>query len=290
MKDTTTTIYLVCILVKLSSALLGGSTCYTSNERIRIHHDQGTGKVTTLFGGYDATISQSDPKTPIQVFSNGPLCPYSAQVVTLLNELKLPFEVTKISQPCPDWYLRINPKGSVPALRNPLDGNEIISASKACLNYACDFYERTRASPCPMLPVESETREKIFSLQDTFDRYISRALHSYLLNEDPGQEQYLKQMVDAYLMSLESSIVSSGELFLLGYELTLADLHIFPLLSRIEIALMNRKGYHISKEFPKVGNWLLFMHDRTASVLEIQVSETDIMNNYQEFLEGLHGR
>ena len=81
----------------------GGTTFYTSNEIIRIHHYQGTGKVTTLFGGYDATISQSDPKTPIQVFSNGPLCPYSAQVVTLFNELELPFEVTKISQPCKNW-------------------------------------------------------------------------------------------------------------------------------------------------------------------------------------------
>ena len=272
-------------LLKLSSAFLAGSTSYSPNEMIRRHHDPRTGSVTSLFGGYDATISQSDPNTSIQVFSNGPLCPYSAQVILLLSELELPFEVTNILKPCPDWYLRINSKGIVPALRNPLDGNEIISTSKACLNYSCDYYERTRGSSCLISPLDSETRGVISNLQDRFDLYICRSLISYLLNPDFGQEEYLKQMMETYLASLESLIATHEAQFLLGKELSLADLYIFPFLFRLEIAIMGGKGYHLSKKYPKLGTWLLLMHERTSSVREVQVSESDLMNNYEEFLE-----
>jgi hypothetical protein len=78
-----------------------------------------TTTTTELRGGYDATVGL-DPSTPIQFFTlPGNTCPYAQRTHITLLELNLPFDMTEVVgfPTKPDWYLKINPRGKVPALR-----------------------------------------------------------------------------------------------------------------------------------------------------------------------------
>ncbi|KAJ6261450.1 hypothetical protein Dda_4120 [Drechslerella dactyloides] len=66
---------------------------------------------------YYSTMSAPLPNIDITLYSN-PGCPYVHRVFTALHELNLPFNrvFIDLETPRPDWYLKINPRGTVPAL------------------------------------------------------------------------------------------------------------------------------------------------------------------------------
>ncbi|KAK6354702.1 hypothetical protein TWF696_003841 [Orbilia brochopaga] len=62
-------------------------------------------------------MSSPLPNIDITLYSN-PGCPYVHRVFTALHELNLPFKrvFIDLETPRPEWYLKINPRGTVPAL------------------------------------------------------------------------------------------------------------------------------------------------------------------------------
>lgn len=83
-------------------------------------------------------------------------CPWAHRAHIALNELDLPFEeiIIDLDTPRPQWYLDINPRGLVPAIKYSVPGvmdEEIIYESGIVAQYLCDSF------PSHVLPASKET-------------------------------------------------------------------------------------------------------------------------------------
>ena len=101
---------------------------FTQNSGVR-NIDVASLSSTKLYGGYDSVVG-ADPNTPIQLYvSSGSIEELSTLIV--LHELDLNYELIDVVEPKPDWFLRVHPEGSTPALRNPVDSDDIIFISRS---------------------------------------------------------------------------------------------------------------------------------------------------------------
>ncbi|RMY69247.1 hypothetical protein D0863_06587 [Hortaea werneckii] len=100
-------------------------------------------------------------------------CPFAHRAHIALNELNLPFEevIIDLNTPRPQWYLDINPRGLVPAIKYSVPGvvdEEILYESGIVARFLCDSF------PSPLLPASKETpwsalrRAKIDFFVDTY--------------------------------------------------------------------------------------------------------------------------
>eukprot|EP00520_Triparma_pacifica_P011245 CAMPEP_0118645704 /NCGR_PEP_ID=MMETSP0785-20121206/7648_1 /TAXON_ID=91992 /ORGANISM="Bolidomonas pacifica, Strain CCMP 1866" /LENGTH=220 /DNA_ID=CAMNT_0006537615 /DNA_START=381 /DNA_END=1040 /DNA_ORIENTATION=+ len=74
-------------------------------------------KATNLMGGYDATTEYYDPSQPVRIFlpSQQPSQQESGSslnedaIASTMKELSIPYTITAVPLPPPDWYVRISP-------------------------------------------------------------------------------------------------------------------------------------------------------------------------------------
>ena len=157
---------------------------------------------TQLGGGYDATVG-ADPKTPIQFFTlPGNTCPYAQRTHITLNELGLPYDVTEVTgMPKPDWYLKINPRGKVPAIRVPTADYAVIYESSICNEFLCDYATTSMKQEQTLLPMDPFARARIRLLNDHCDNVFSKTQFTFLMNKDDSKDDELcQEMEDALQM------------------------------------------------------------------------------------------
>lgn len=83
-------------------------------------------------------------------------CPWAHRAHIALEELGLPFDevLIDLNTPRPQWYLDINPRGLVPAIKYSVPGimdEEIIYESGVVAQFLCDSF------PGPLLPASKES-------------------------------------------------------------------------------------------------------------------------------------
>jgi len=245
----------------------------------------GHSSPTHLAGGYDATIG-ADPKTPIQFFTlPGNTCPYAQRTHIALNELGLPFDVTEVTgMPKPDWYLKINPRGKVPAIRVPTADYAVIYESAICDEFLCD-YATSLQQQQTLLPANPFVRAKIRLLNDHCDNIFAKTQFTYLMNKDDAKDEELRVEMEEALQIYEDSLKDSKGPFLIGEDFTLADLHVFPFIQRLTITLKHWKDYDIPVEkFPKLVEWVQSCLER-ESVKESSMTREKTIEVYQRFVQ-----
>ena len=245
--------------------------------------------IITLKGGYDATIGP-DPSNPIQFFTlPDKMCPYAARTLIVLNELNLPYDTVEIRNK-PDWYLKINPRGKVPAIRIPSDNNEIVYESAICDEYLCDLYNRQHSddsgSYTPLLmPNDPMQRAKIRLLNDQCDTILNVAFFTFLMNKDESKEDEMKDKLDKILEEYEKTLKSNGGPYLMGAEFTLADVHVLPFFMRLFVSLRAFKNYHVTEEkYPLLVKWFEVCSER-ESVKISTVPDERIIEAYKRFMD-----
>lgn len=254
------------------------------------------GRIVSLKGGYDATIGP-DPTNPIQFFTlTGGMCPYAARTLIVLNELQLPFETVEVSgKPKPDWYLRINPRGKVPALRVPFHNNEIIYESAICDEYLCDLYDsqiRSDASTTSekilkntLMPNDPVQRARIRLLNDQCDTVLNPAFFTLLMNKDTSKDEDLRNKLNDILMTYEETLTKSGGPYLTGKDFTLADVHLLPFFLRLSVSLPHFKNFQVSIDnYPKLVSWYDICSERDSVKAAAKTDET-IISVYQKFVD-----
>lgn len=240
--------------------------------------------ISELRGGYDATVG-ADPSTPIQFFTlPGNTCPYAQRTHIALKELNLPFDITEVSgMPKPDWYLKINPRGKVPALRLPTADYAVIYESAICNEFLCD-YATTLEQDHTLMPTDPFLRAKIRLLNDHCDNVFSKTQFTYLMNKDDEKEDDLCGEMESALAAYEDALTESKGPFLLGNDFTLADVHLLPFIQRLVITLKHWKNYEMpSDKFPNLLAW----HDSCLgreSVKESSISKEKMIEIYQRFV------
>lgn len=248
---------------------------------------------SVLRGGYDATIG-ADPNTPIQFFAfSGKTCPYAQRTHIALLELGIPFDMTEItSMPKPDWYLKINPQGKVPALRVPTADYAVIYESAICNEFLCDYATTTQQQSNnnmehhhTLMPASDPfTRAKIRLLNLHCDNVFTKTQFTYLMNKDDGLDEGLCDEMENALQPFEDSIVQSKGPYLMGGEFTLADLHLFPFIQRLIVTLKEWKGYELPQDkFPNLLAWFIKCNERD-SVKESSMTTEKIIEVYQRFV------
>lgn len=245
----------------------------------------GAHSSSALAGGYDATIG-ANPKTPLQFFTlPGNTCPYAQRTHIVLNELGLPFDITEVTgMPKPDWYLKINPRGKVPAIRVPTADYSVIYESAICNEFLCDYASSMKQEQT-LLPMNPFTRAKIRLLNDHCDNVYGKTHFTYLMNKDDAKDETLRNELEDALKHYEDALVESGGPYLLGKDFTLADLHVIPFIQRLVVTLKHWKDYELpSDKFPKLIEWVETCNQR-ESVKGSSMTKDKTIEVYTRFVE-----
>ena len=247
-------------------------------------------------GGYDATVG-TDPGAPIQFFTTpGNTCPYAARTYIVLEELGLPFDLTEVSgRPKPDWYLKINPRGKVPAIRIPALDDEIVYESAICCEFLCD-YVGGGGSPPELLPGGAVARARMRLLNDHCDNVFTRTQFTFLMNKEEDKDEGLREEMEEALLRYERALGEGeegeggwGGPYLLGGSFTLADVHLLPFVQRLTVSLRHFKGYELPPDrFPRLLEWFALC-SRRPSVQGAGLSEEKIVEIYTRFFEVDYG-
>lgn len=222
--------------------------------------------------------------TMIELY-NAPQSTCSQRVRFVLHSKKLDFHEHKLDLFSGDQlkadYLKINPNGVVPTL---VHAGSVIIDSAVIMQYLDEIYPK----PCPLVPVDAAERAKMRSLVAYIDEIPTPAIRipSYnlaflpyfaamsdeefaaLANSKPLRKEFLltmgrkgfseKEMATAMdrlgrsVKRMHDTIQDSGGPWMMGRQLTLADIAIMPVVVRLEdINLSEMWG-----DKPTVARWL----------------------------------
>jgi glutathione S-transferase len=236
---------------------------------------------TDLRGGYDSTVG-IDPSTPLQFFTTpGFTCPYAARSYIVLKELNIPFETQEVSgRPKPDWYLKINPRGKVPAIKIPTENNAVVFESAIICEYLCD----TRPNST-LMPTDAVSRAQVRLLNDHCDTVLTPAQFTFFMNKNADKDRELSADLEEALMMYEEHLEKTGGPFLIGEYFTLADVHVLPFMLRLVVSLRQFKQYEVPAEkFPKLLKWYDMCSERD-SVQAASLTDEKIHELYSMFLD-----
>ena len=222
-------------------------------------------------------------KQPLQFYIfQGGLCPFAGRTWIVLLELQtyLEFEMNFIdfSSPKPDSFLKINPRGRVPALYNPNDGTTV-HESAICNEYLYDLVSSTAAgdyensTTITIMPVLASERAKLRLLNDQFDNDIFPRVRSYIM-ADENNDQQRQQCLHA-LEELQESL-GEGPYFM-GDTFTIADAHVIPFIMRWIVQLKELKDFEVNTpSLMKLMRWYKLCQTR-PSVQAATIPDDKIM-------------
>ncbi|KAF3927682.1 hypothetical protein ABW21_db0203398 [Orbilia brochopaga] len=193
-------------------------------------------------------MSNPLPNVEITLYQN-PGCPYVHRVFTALHELSLPFTrvFIDLDTPRPDWYLKINPRGTVPALSftSPeYNGGAvtIVNESLVILSFLADLVPGKLLPAVPSDHLKTvhaaAQRARIAFFIDTWGGKVGNGLTKVLLtaaaNGDGGTEaaEAVVKVIEAEIEPLLAR--AEGESVFFGEEgrVSLAEIVAAPFLLR----------------------------------------------------------
>lgn len=176
----------------------------------------------------------------------------SLTVRIILNELGLPFEAeevdfkTKKTQQGDD-YLKINPKGSVPALK--MNDHEILTENIAIIQYLAEANHNTNLLPPTDHPNRPRVLEWLSFLCSDLHKSCSPIFNPAL--PDELKATIFRPILKNKLAYIEQHL-SKNE-YLVGHTFTLPDAYLFVILRWMPSLQINLQDYpKVSKFFEKL--------------------------------------
>jgi glutathione S-transferase len=152
--------------------------------------------------------------------------------------LKLPFEevIIDLDRPRDPWYLEVNPRGLVPAIKYSDDHlkDEIITESAIVAQFLADKFPSHLLPPSNGSPTAALQRARINFFVDTWNTKIGSFLFaSFRAQSEEEREAKSKEWVAAIAKEIEPELANANPFFGGSSELTLAEVNIAPFLLRI---------------------------------------------------------
>jgi len=165
-------------------------------------------------------------------------CPYAHRAHIALKEAGLEYDevIIDLDTPREPWYLKVNPRGLVPALKYSDDilEDEIITESAIVAQFIADI------KPSTLLPASNSSgtsaleRARINFFIDTWNTKIGSFMFSmFRAASDEEKEAKSKEWVAAVQKEIEPLLQNASPFFGGSKELTLAEVNIAPFLLRI---------------------------------------------------------
>jgi glutathione S-transferase len=183
----------------------------------------------TCFGAVVLSAGQNPPfviilkESFVKLYYSPGACSLSPHIVA--REIGLPLEIEKVDNKTKTTasgadFLKINPKGYVPALE--LDGGEVLTEGVAIAQYLASLKPDSELA----LPVEELARARLLAMQ----LYISTEIHktySPLFKPDTPKETLAER--EAYLRKRYRYIenILATQPWLLGDKISIADIYLF---------------------------------------------------------------
>lgn len=174
-------------------------------------------------------------------------CPYCQKVWLWLEEMQVPYRVTKVTMFCygqkEAWYKQKVRSGMLPAVE--LDGRLITESDDILLTLETVF------GPLGW----GMQDERVLPLR-RLERLLFRAWCNWLCypTRSEKDEQYNKQQFLQVVAQVEAALgQTSGPFFL--EEFSTADVVFVPYVERMNASLFYYKGYSLREENPRLGDW-----------------------------------
>ena len=176
---------------------------------------------------------------PLEFYTHS-LCPYAHRVSLCLAEKAVPHHRVHIDlSKKPDWYLQLNPRGLVPAIRLP--SGEVLTESIDLCYWLEEHFTASDGHPS-LIPAGANKETEMRRLIRGFDGgFISAGLQfvgggwGFSLG-NPGARQTDRMTSEVQL--LEAIIEDNGGgPYLMGPEISLADIVLYPFAERFELAM-----------------------------------------------------
>ncbi len=200
-------------------------------------------------------------------FYFNPNCPYAQRSWMTLLELGIDFEPVEIAlgkDNKTEWYLSMNPNGTVPTIKH---GETIVYESSVVNEYLCEVFDSGEAR---LMPSKSAARAFLRTLILRCDAKFVKLAYSYLSHKrenDPAQDDHLQTQLIEELSFLNETIGKTGGTYFSGDKVSLVDLAYLPFFERQIVALSVWKNFEIKdRELPYLNKWLDSMFDRESFV------------------------
>ncbi len=203
------------------------------------------------------------------------VCPFVHRARLVLAHKELDHEYVAIDlRNKPDWYDRVLPSGKVPLLE---DGDLRLWESLVICDYLEDAY------PTPqLLPAEAGPRALVRLWRERMGEKLIPAFYGLLKARDSEGRQRQEEQLLLALDELEQEAFQDGD-WLLGKELSLADIALFPWAERWGV-LEHYRGLGWPKDRPKLARWKELMEELPA-VREIANGDELYIDRYRLYAE-----
>jgi len=180
-------------------------------------------------------MADSDYKITLYTYHG---CPYAHRVHIALNELGLDFTEVPIDldKPREPWYLQINPRGLVPAIKiaSPrLGGEHIMIESQIIVQFLADAIP-DRLAPPSNTPLGAIYRARLNYFIDTWNTKVGSFMFNMFRATAPeAKENLSREWVAAVKKEIEPLISDAKPFYGGSNRITLAEVMVAPFLLRI---------------------------------------------------------
>jgi len=191
-------------------------------------------------------------------------CPYAHRVHIALNELGVKYEEVYIDldKPREPWYLQINPRGLVPALKisSPaLGGEHILIESAIIVQFLADVVPG-RLAPPSNTPLGAIYRARLNFFIDTWNTKVGTLMfHLFKAASVSEREVFAAEWVKAVSKEIEPLLTDADPFFAGSKRMTLAEVMIAPFIVRIyALATANvlpKSVIEGLEKLPNFGRW-----------------------------------
>lgn len=181
-------------------------------------------------------------------------CPYCQKIWLWLEERRIPYRIRKVTMFCygekEHWYKRLVPSGMLPAVE--LDGRLVTESDRIL-----EALEAAFGSLGPGM-----RQQEVLALR-RLERQLFQSWCQWLCYpHSPGGDAAAGEQFRRVAEVMEQALLASAGPFLLGSELTTADVVFVPYVERMNASLAYYKGYVLRQRHPAIHRWFRALEQR----------------------------
>ena len=183
-------------------------------------------------------------------------CPYCQKIWLWLEERRIPYRIRKVTMFCygekEAWYKRLVPSGMLPAVE--LDGRLITESDRILENLEAAFGSLGPGMREPeVMPLRRLERQ-------LFQAWCQWLCYPHSPRSDAAAADQFRRVAEA----MEQALMAQGGPFLLGSELSTADVVFVPYVERMNASLAYYKGYLLRQRHPALHRWFCALERRST--------------------------
>ncbi|KAF1929980.1 thioredoxin-like protein [Didymella exigua CBS 183.55] len=184
-------------------------------------------------------------------------CPWAHRAHIVVKELGLKYEevIIDLDRPREPWYLEVNPRGLVPAIKF---NDQIVTESGVVARFLADAY------PSHLIPATGTvdaalTRARINFFVDTWFDKVGSYWFQILRAEDAKKEELVKEFVEKIEKEIEPLLKDASPFFGGSKKVTLAEALTAPFILRVysfsKNGLLPRSVLEGLEKLPNFSKW-----------------------------------